>query len=92
MLRDVLAVHQRDDAVQAQGRIGRVVDLGDEAGDDTEAFEGVVFALDGDEELVRWDSAEWISDPSVTLTIANAIVIGFTEGPDAIRARLGVQS
>jgi hypothetical protein len=49
---------------------------------------GAVRLLDGDEELVMWDSAEWVEDPSLVFVITSAIRIGFTEGPDGIRARL----
>jgi hypothetical protein len=52
------------------------------------AEDGSVRLLDGEEELLVWDSAEWAEDPSLLFVIANAIQIGFTEGPDGIRARL----
>jgi hypothetical protein len=60
------------------------VEIDGEYGDD----DGSVRLLDGDEELLVWDSAEWAEDPSLVFVIANAIQIGFTEGPDGIRARL----
>ena len=44
--------------------------------------------FDGDEELVYWDAEEIINDPSLPFTIANAINIGHTEGPDGVRVRL----
>jgi hypothetical protein len=50
--------------------------------------DGAIRLLDGDEELVMWDSAEWREDPSLVFVVANAIQIGFTEGPEGIRARL----
>jgi hypothetical protein len=49
---------------------------------------GSIRLLDGAEELVVWDSAEWCEDPSLVFVIANAIQIGFQEGPDGIRVRL----
>jgi hypothetical protein len=52
------------------------------------AEDGSVRLLDGEEELLVWDSAEWAEDPSLLFVIANAIQVGFTEGPDGIRARL----
>ncbi len=39
-------------------------------------------------ELVYWDEAEWVEDPSVTTAIANAIKIFYTEGPRGVRERL----
>lgn len=50
--------------------------------------DGAVRLLDDDEELVMWDSAEWIEDPSLVFVIANAIEVGHREGPDGLRARL----
>lgn len=47
--------------------------------------EGSVHLMDGDEELVMWDSAEWVEDPSLMFVIVNAVVIGFTKGADAVR-------
>lgn len=41
-----------------------------------------------DDELIHWISDEWREDPSLVVVIANAIRIGYTEGPDAIRERL----
>jgi hypothetical protein len=52
--------------------------------------DGDIHLMDGDEELVMWDSAEWIEDPSLVFVIANAIRKGYSEGPNAIRARIGV--
>lgn len=60
------------------------VDIEGEYGDE----DGAIRLLDGDEELVMWDSAEWREDPSLVLVIANAIRIGYEEGTDGIRARL----
>ena len=48
---------------------------------------GAIRLLDGSEELLCWDSAEWCEDPSLLFVIANAIQIGFREGPDGIRVR-----
>ena len=53
-----------------------------------EPAEGAVRLMDDDEELVMWDSAEWVEDPSLVFVIANAIRIGYEEGVDGIRARL----
>lgn len=45
---------------------------------------------DGDEELVYWTQGEWEEDPTLVISIANAIRILYEEGPDAIRARLPI--
>jgi hypothetical protein len=75
-------VEPADDTEPAQP--GFRVELDGEYGAET----GAIRLLDGDEELVMWDMTEWAEDPSLALVIANAIRIGFTEGPDGIRARL----
>lgn len=41
---------------------------------------------DGSDEIVMWDSAEWVEDPSLVYVIVNAIEVGHRDGPDAIRA------
>ncbi|WP_327391348.1 hypothetical protein OG728_38360 (plasmid) [Streptomyces microflavus] len=44
--------------------------------------------LDGLRELVMWSQQEWTEDPNVVFAILNAAMLGFTDGPDAVRARL----
>jgi len=70
-------------AGQAAGSAFRV-DIAGEYGDP----DGSIHLMDGERELVMWDSAEWAEDPSLVFVIANAIRIGFAEGPGAIRDRL----
>lgn len=43
---------------------------------------------DGTEELVYWDRQEWIDDPALCVSIANAVKIGYTQGADAVRTIL----
>jgi hypothetical protein len=40
-------------------------------------------------EVVMWIQDEWIDDPSVVLSIANAICIFYEKGPDAIKELIG---
>lgn len=35
-----------------------------------------------------WNQQEWIEDPNVIFAILNAAMLGFTHGPDTVRARL----
>ncbi|MFD7956063.1 hypothetical protein ACFV4X_21520 [Streptomyces ardesiacus] len=44
--------------------------------------------FDGTEELAVWTQQEWIEDPDIVFAILNAATLGFTRGPDAVRARL----
>lgn len=44
--------------------------------------------MDGDDEIVMWSSDEWKEEPSLVAVIVNAVRIGYTEGPNAIRERL----
>lgn len=59
------------------------IDIAGEYGDN----DGSIHLMDGEAELVMWDSAEWIEDPSLVFVIANAIRKGFEEGPDAVRSK-----
>lgn len=43
---------------------------------------------DEGEELVAWSSNEWHEDPTVVLSIANAIRMLYEEGGDSIRMKL----
>ncbi|MFI9018718.1 hypothetical protein ACIGZI_32260 [Streptomyces griseus] len=47
-----------------------------------------VTLYDGTKELAVWTQQEWIEDPGLVFTILNATRLGFTRGPDAVRARL----
>ncbi|MEV0966874.1 hypothetical protein AB0J25_30620 [Streptomyces sp. NPDC049910] len=47
-----------------------------------------VTLFDGTEELAVWTQQEWIEDPDIVFAILNAATLGFTRGPDAVRARL----
>jgi hypothetical protein len=47
-----------------------------------------VVLMDDGQEIVMWTSDEWKEDPSLVSVIANAIRIGYEQGPDAIRARI----
>lgn len=48
----------------------------------------VIICDDNDEEIVAWTENEWIEDPTVTIAIANAIHMFYTEGPEYLRACL----
>ena len=41
------------------------------------------------EEIVMWLEDEWIEDPSVTISIANAIRVFYVDGPDALKSIIG---
>lgn len=45
-----------------------------------------------DKEIVMWSDAEWIEDPSLVQTIVNAVLVGVTEGADALWARLPAEA
>ena len=47
--------------------------------------ESYIAMFDGDQELVYWDEAEWMEDPSLAVNIANAVHIGYTQGAHAVR-------
>lgn len=47
-----------------------------------------VSLFDGTEELAVWTQQEWTEDPSIVFAILTAATLGFTHGPDAVRARL----
>ena len=48
-----------------------------------------VALFDRDQELVYWTQQEWEEDPSLVITIANAIRILYEEGGQGIRDRIG---
>jgi hypothetical protein len=50
-----------------------------------EVDEGGIYLKDGDEEIVCWVRDEWEEDPTVVQAIANAIVMLYEKGPDALR-------
>ncbi|KAB7835698.1 hypothetical protein [Streptomyces mobaraensis] len=54
---------------------------------DAHGYDSVTL-FDGTEELAVWTQQEWTEDPSVVFAILNAAMLGFTRGPDAVRARL----
>lgn len=54
---------------------------------DAHGYDSVTL-FDGAEELAVWTQQEWIEDPGVVFAILNAATLGFTRGPDAVRARL----
>lgn len=39
-------------------------------------------------ELIAWDMQEWVDDPAVVFSIAQAIKIVYQQGPDALRTLL----
>ncbi|MGW2657023.1 hypothetical protein ACWC1D_25625 [Streptomyces sp. NPDC001478] len=47
-----------------------------------------VYLRDGEEEIGMWTEAEWAEDPQLVLGIVNAIHIGHTQGPSALRDAL----
>ncbi|MFD6335778.1 hypothetical protein ACFWGI_40205 [Streptomyces niveus] len=54
---------------------------------DAHGYDSVTL-FDGKEELAVWTQQEWIEDPGIVFVILNAATLGFTRGPDAVRARL----
>jgi len=46
---------------------------------------------DGKDELIMWTSDEWKEDPSLVAVIVNAVCIGYTDGPNEIRKRIGTR-
>lgn len=60
------------------------VDIAGEYGDEDQQ----ISLLEDNTELVMWVSDEWKEDPSLVAVIANAIKIGYEQGPDAIRELL----
>ncbi len=42
-------------------------------------------------EIVHWVEDEWIDDPSVTISIANAITLYYTRGPNSLRELLKIE-
>ncbi|MGW4180376.1 hypothetical protein [Streptomyces rubiginosohelvolus] len=53
---------------------------------DAHGYDSVTL-FDGTEELTVWTQQEWIEDPDIVFAILNAATLGFTRGPDAVRAR-----
>lgn len=49
------------------------IDIAGEYGD----TDGSIHLFEDSEEIVMWDSAEWVEDPSLVYVIANAIKKGF---------------
>lgn len=47
--------------------------------------DGSIHLFQGGEEVVMWDSREWIEDPSLVYVIANAIRKGFVASQDGDR-------
>lgn len=52
--------------------------------------DGAIRLMNREQEIVMWDSAEWIEDPSLVYVIVNAIRKGFAEGPRAVADTIGV--
>lgn len=50
--------------------------------------EDSIYLRDGETELVMWTEREWREDPGLPLSIANAIRIGYEQGPGAVRNAL----
>lgn len=73
-------------AAEHEPVIGFTIDIAGEYG----TPEGSIHLLDEHGEIVMWDSAEWVEDPSVVYVIAESIRLGTTEGAAALRERLGV--
>ncbi|MFD8727819.1 hypothetical protein [Streptomyces sp. NPDC059611] len=44
-----------------------------------------IYLSDDVGEIVMWTQSEWVGDPSLVLTIANAIAIGYQYGATAVR-------
>ena len=51
--------------------------------------DGSIHIMDGDKEIVSWVQKEWEEDPSIVLSIINAVLIVLTEGPDKLREVIG---
>lgn len=47
-----------------------------------------IYLHDRNGEIVMWSPEEWREDPDVVISIANAIRIGYEQGPKALRALL----
>lgn len=47
-----------------------------------------IVIADEKSEIMYWDRQEWLDDPDVIVPITNAIRIAYTEGGEALRARL----
>lgn len=47
-----------------------------------------IHLMDGDTEIVMWDQAEWREDPNLVPHIVNAVCIGYTQGAQAVSARV----
>lgn len=59
----------------------------DKAGDGFHVVtdEDSVYLMEGGDELVMWTAAEWSDDPALVFSIINAVRIGYTDGPEAVR-------
>lgn len=51
--------------------------------------DGTVHIGDEHGEIVMWDSAEWVEDPSLVFVITSAIREAYENGPASLRARVG---
>ena len=49
-----------------------------------------VYLRDNKGEITSWVQDEWKQDPTVVLSIVNAIVIGFTKGPAELRQMIKI--
>ncbi len=50
-----------------------------------------IVLMDEKGEIVYWDKQEWIDDPSLVLSIANAINQGHVNGGSAVRLLINIQ-
>lgn len=44
-----------------------------------------IHIMDGKDEVVMWTKQEWIDDPEVVFSIANAIKIALAKGPQEVK-------
>ncbi|MGX5184957.1 hypothetical protein ACWKT5_19540 [Streptomyces avermitilis] len=59
-----------------------------EPGFDVDFDTDSVYLRDGEDEIAMWTEAEWTDDPRLVLGIVNAVHIGNTQGPSALRDAL----
>ena len=50
-----------------------------------------IYIRDDEGEIVSWVMQEWIDDPKVVLSIVNAVRIALQDGPEALRATIGME-